>query len=79
MAKFLSKCQNQVLCMVPNRVQIVDGISMPVPGQAIRFDRGEYNTEDKKEINFIRKHALFKVSITEVEEGSTPTRGKAAG
>ena len=66
MAKFLSRCDNQVLCMVPSRVQIADGIAVPVPGKKISFDRGEYETKDAKEIKFIRSHALFNVSITEV-------------
>lgn len=68
MAKFISKCQNQVICMIPNRVQIADGIAVPVSGKHIRFDRGEYETQDKKEIDFIRKHQLFNLSVTEVEE-----------
>lgn len=72
MAKFLSKCKNQVLCIRPNRVQIVEGIPVPVPGEHIRFDRGEYNTDDKKEIAFLRKHPLLNVSITEAEEPKIP-------
>ena len=68
MAKFLSKCPNQVLCMKPNRVQIVDGITVPVAGEHIRFDRGECETVSKKEIDFIRKHRLYGVAITEAEE-----------
>lgn len=72
MAKFLSKCQNQVLCMIPNRTQIIDGIVVPVSGKHIRFDRGEYETKDKKEIEFIKKHPLFNVAITEVTEQKIP-------
>lgn len=67
MAKFLSKCPNHVLCMIPNRVQIADGIAMPVQGQKIEFVNGEFETEDKKEIEFLRKHRLFGFEITEVK------------
>lgn len=74
MAKFMSKCENQVICMIPNRTQIVDNIAVPVPGRAIRFDRGEYSTDDKKEIDFLRKHRLFNIEITEVEEVKTPAK-----
>ena len=68
MAKFISKCANQVLTVIPNRKQIQDGIIIPVQGKHVRFDRGEYTTENKQEINFIRQHALYGVSITEAEE-----------
>ena len=76
MAKFLSKCPNQVLCVKPNRVQIADGIAMPVTGEHIRFNNGEFETEDKKEIEFLRKHRLFGFEITEVEEPKTEKAGK---
>lgn len=65
MAKFIARCQNQVLCMKPNRVQIIDGITVPVPGQHIRFENGEVETTDKEEIAFIRKHRLFGGQIFE--------------
>jgi hypothetical protein len=75
MAKFLSKCPNQVICMKPNRVQIYDGIPMPVQGQHIRFNNGEYEATDKKEIEFIRKHSLFGRCITEIEEIKVEAQG----
>jgi hypothetical protein len=65
MAKFISKCANQTICMKPNRVQIVDGIAVNVAGQTIRFNNGEYETTDKKEIDFLRKHRLYNVGFTE--------------
>jgi len=68
MAKFISKCPNQVLTVIPNRKQIQDGIVVPVQGKHVRFDQGEYTTEVKQEINFIRQHPLFGVSITEATE-----------
>lgn len=58
MAKFISRCSNQVLTMKPQRQQIIDGIVLPVPGEHIRFDNGEFSTSDKKEIEFLRKHRL---------------------
>lgn len=69
MAKFFSKCQNQVICMKPSRVQIYDGIAVPVSGQRIQFKNGEYETADKKEIDFLRKHSLFGRGIAEATEG----------
>jgi hypothetical protein len=68
MAKFFAKCENQVVVITPNRKQVFDGIPMPVPGKRIQFSHGEYETEDKKEIEFLRKHRLYKVSISEAEE-----------
>ncbi|AZN43360.1 hypothetical protein [Paenibacillus albus] len=69
MAKFSSRCPNQVLCMSPSRNTIVDGILVPVPGTHIRFENGEYDTNEKKEVDFIRKHRLFGSSIVEVKGG----------
>lgn len=65
MAKFISKCANQVLCMKPKRLQVIDGIAQTVEGQHIRFNNGEVQTDDKQEIAFIRKHRLFGTSIFE--------------
>lgn len=70
MAKFISKCSNQVLCMKPQRPQIIDGIVIPVPGEHIRFENGEYETSDKKEIEFITKHRLFGSQIFEDKRGA---------
>ena len=54
--------------MVPNRRAVQDGVVMPKPGKHINFNNSEYTTEVKGEIEFIRKHPMFGVGITEVEE-----------
>lgn len=66
--KFLSKCPNQILTMVPNRKLVQDGVVIPVSGKRIGFTNGEFETKDKKEIEFIRSHRLFGFVITEVGE-----------
>mgnify|MGYP001260819923 CR=1 FL=1 len=66
MAKFQSRCPNQVLCIKPARNSVVDGIVVPVPGEHIRFENGEYVTNDKDKIAFLRKHRFFGTSIVEV-------------
>jgi len=74
MAVFRSRCENQVLCIKPARIQIVDGIAVPVPGEHIRFERGECvldDKEDKEKIAFIRKHRLFGTAIVEVRKSDT--------
>lgn len=76
MVKFLSKCENQVLTMKPNRVQIYDGIAMSVPGKHIRFYRGEFQTVNEDEIEFIRNHRLYNVTITEVDDSKQEKTGK---
>ncbi|MGK9250835.1 hypothetical protein [Paenibacillus humicus] len=75
MAKFSSRCVNQVLCMVPARNSIVEGILVPVPGQHIRFENGEYTTNVKKEVDFIKGHRLFGSSIVEVTGNDTAAEG----
>jgi hypothetical protein len=54
--------------MKPIRTVIVDGIPVPQAGQHINFYNGEYETQDKAEIAFLKKHQLYGVSITEAPE-----------
>lgn len=63
--RFLSRCSNQVLCMKPQRIAIIDGIAQSVPGERIAFVNGEYETSDEKEIAFIRGHRLYENQIFE--------------
>jgi hypothetical protein len=66
--KFISKCENQVLTIKPNRQSVQDGIVIHVPGEHIRFQNGEFETTDKKEIEFIKNHRLYGNAITGVED-----------
>lgn len=66
--KFVSKYENHVLCVKPNRVAIQDGIAMQVPGEHIRFNKFEYETTDKKEIAYLKKHSLYGVAIVATDE-----------
>jgi hypothetical protein len=75
MAKYQSRCPNQVLCMKPASVQIVNGIPYPVPGEHIRFENGEFETDDKAKIAFLEKHRLYGTSIVKVDE---PKKAAAA-
>jgi hypothetical protein len=63
--------------MKPSRNTIQDGIVIAVPGEHIRFNNGEYETSDKSEIDFIKRHRFFGSKITEVTE-EKPTRQAAA-
>jgi hypothetical protein len=72
MAKFISKCQNQVLCIKPKRVQVIEGIAQVIEGQHIRFENGEVETSNKDEVAFIRKHRLFGNQIFEEKSESEP-------
>lgn len=70
MSRFLSKSSNLVLCMKPADKSRVDGVVYNQPGEHIRFNNGEYETNDKKEIEFIRNHRLIDSMITEVDAES---------
>lgn len=72
MAKFVSQSENQVLCMKPSRNTVQDGIVIQLPGEHIRFYNGEYETTNKAELEFIRKHWLFGSKITEVPDEKKP-------
>lgn len=68
MAKYQSRCPNQVLCIKPARNSIIDGIVVPVPGEHIRFENGEYATDDKKKIEYLQSHRLFGSAIVRVDD-----------
>lgn len=68
MAKFIAKCQNQILTIKPKRVQFIEGIAQITEGHHIRFENGEFETSDKTETAYIRKHRLFGNQIVEVSE-----------
>lgn len=76
MAKFMSRCQNQVLCMKPKRMQIIDGIAIPVEGEHIRFENGEFETDDKKKIDYLKKHRLYGSQIVEVKQTDKDAAGE---
>lgn len=63
--KYVSKCNNLVLCMKQNRSQVVDGIVITVPGEHVRFNNHEFETDDKKIIEWLKKHNLKGTSFTE--------------
>lgn len=62
--KYISSCKNLVLCMKPNRVQIVEGMTVGVPGEHVRFNNHEFETSDKKVIDWLGKHRLKDTSFT---------------
>lgn len=66
--KFISKYKNQVLTMIPDRMQVIDGIAIPVPGKHIRFEGGAYETDAKEEVDYIRNHRFFGTRIFEEKQ-----------
>lgn len=76
MAKFVSKCDNLVLCVRPAHVQIVNGYVNPVQGEHVRFENGLYETDSrstkgKEHDEFIRGHRLFGSQIFEDKKASS--------
>lgn len=68
MAKFISKFENHIVCVKPDRQQVVDGIIVNIQGEHIRFNKNEYATKDPKIIEFLRSKDTFGVEIVEVED-----------
>jgi len=60
MAEFISKYAEHVIVM--------EASTKDKKGKAIEFKNGRYSTTDKKEIEFLRKHREFGLSITEIPE-----------
>lgn len=71
MAKFMARCSNQVLTMIPQRQRVESGLVITDPGKHIHFENGIYETEDEKEIAFLRKHKFFGTRIAEVPDKAT--------
>lgn len=65
--KYISKCHNQVLTIKPNRPQVIDGIVVAIPGEHVRFSNSEFDTEDKKTIDFLSKHRLNGTAFAEAQ------------
>jgi hypothetical protein len=72
MAIFLSRCPNQVLTIKPARKQIVEGEVIPVPGQRVSFENGRFETTDKTELEFLRKHRLNGSAFFEDKKADKP-------
>lgn len=59
MTKFISKYKHYKLVMIATRKDFVGGIPNIVYGKSIIFKDGEYNTDNKDEIDFMRNHTDF--------------------
>lgn len=68
MVKFVSPHGSLRLVVKPASKSIVDGRIVATMGKSIQFTDGIYTTEDKKEIDFIRKHNRFNTSVFEIVE-----------
>lgn len=68
--RYISKCKNLVLCMKPNRVKIAEGMTETVPGEHVRFSGHEYETDDKKIIDWLGKHRLKDTAFTAFTEAT---------
>lgn len=75
--KYVSKCHNLTLCVKPNRNQIIDGIVVAIPGEHVRFSRNEFETKDKKTIEFLDKHNLNGSAFTKVNESDVKEKTTA--
>lgn len=65
MATFLSRYQNLILVIEPSLPK------KPKPGKRIEFMQGRYETNDKKEIEYLRGHKKFGHLFMEIPEEKT--------
>lgn len=73
MATFVSRFARHTLVMEPAGIrQDPDGRTMAVPGKRIEFQDGRFETAEKAEIQFIRKHRDFGVFIFEEKPEAKP-------
>jgi len=67
--KFLSKYKEHLIVMRPAINQIVNGVFNRVSGKYIEFKNGEYETDDKEEIAFLKAKPYFGSEIWEEKTG----------
>lgn len=65
--KFISKCPNLTILIEPYVINVVNNIPQHVRGKKVEFVTNEFVTDDKKIIDFLRKHKGFGVDFTEIE------------
>jgi hypothetical protein len=75
MARFYSKCKNYQILVTPTVIDVKNNIPVLRHGKKIEFKNGEFTTDDKKEIEFLRKHKAFGIDFV---EDKTPTEDGAA-
>lgn len=68
MAKFISKYTDYQVLIRATYVEVKNGIPILNRGEKIVFEKGEYVTEDKKTIDFLRKHKANGIDFIEVKE-----------
>ena len=65
---FISKIKNMRVCVIPDIVEVHSGHVMPKKGKQIDFENYKYETNDKEEISFLKKHAGFGIDWYELSE-----------
>ena len=74
-SRFFSKSKNYKILVTPTTLDVKNNIPILTNGKKIEFQNGEYVTEDRKEIEFLRKHKAFGIDFV---EDKTPTEDGAA-
>ena len=68
MIKFISPYKGLQLTMKPASKSLIDGRIYADTGRHIVFKNGEFGTDNKEEIEYIRNHKRFNVNIFEIKE-----------
>jgi hypothetical protein len=63
--RFYSKAQNYQILVRPYIVEVNNGIPMHKRGEKIEFMNGEFVTDSKKVIEFLRNHKAYGVDFVE--------------
>jgi hypothetical protein len=75
--KFISRFKEHVIVFKHRINQVINGISVPISGDHIEFKNGEYATEDKDKIDFLKAKPYYGIDIWE-EKGSKEIKAEAA-
>ncbi len=63
--RFFSKAQNYQILVKPYLISVNNGVPVHTRGEKIEFQNGEFSTEDKAIISFLRKHKAYGVDFHE--------------
>ena len=73
--RFFSKAKNYQILVRPYIIKVENGMPQHIRGEKIEFNNGEFVTDQKQTIDFLRKHRAFGIDFV---EDSTSTDARRA-
>lgn len=68
MVKFISKCKNLTILVKPYVINMINNVPQHEHSKVIKFNNGEFTTNNKEEVAFLRKHPGNGIDFVEVKQ-----------